>query len=105
MFSNVRLVHFRKTFVRSVACAERPLFSDSPLTLRFRLADIEHPAVSARTDQEVDAYRNEHEVVITGTDAEKPVTTFEESPFPGSISAFLHASPAGFPRRRFLKNM
>lgn len=43
----------------------------------------EHPDVSARTDEEVEAYRKEREIHITGSDVPKPVTTFEEANFPG----------------------
>lgn len=43
----------------------------------------EHPAVTARTDAEIAAYRDTREIHIEGHDVPKPVTTFEEASFPG----------------------
>ena len=43
----------------------------------------EHPAVTARPDTEIAAYRARREIHIQGHDVPKPVTTFEEASFPG----------------------
>ncbi len=45
----------------------------------------EHPAVTARSDVEIAAYRDRREIHIEGHDVPKPVTTFEEASFPGRI--------------------
>jgi ATP-dependent RNA helicase DDX5/DBP2 len=42
----------------------------------------EDPAVSARSQSEVDAYRRTHEIAVEGRDVPKPVTTFDEAAFP-----------------------
>lgn len=42
----------------------------------------EHPNVTKRTDEEVQKWRQENEVIVSGTGVPKPVLTFEESPFP-----------------------
>ncbi|KAF2398490.1 hypothetical protein EJ06DRAFT_544160 [Trichodelitschia bisporula] len=43
---------------------------------------VEDPAVSARTDAEVEAYRKEHKIAVQGTNVPKPVTSFDEAGFP-----------------------
>uniref|UniRef100_A0A061S6D8 RNA helicase n=1 Tax=Tetraselmis sp. GSL018 TaxID=582737 RepID=A0A061S6D8_9CHLO len=43
---------------------------------------LEHPAVTARSDQEVAAYRRSREITVTGEGVPKPVTNFEEASFP-----------------------
>ena len=43
-----------------------------------------HPATRA---EQVDAWRARHEITVFGTDIPKPVTTFEESPFPDYVLA------------------
>lgn len=46
----------------------------------------EHPAVTARPDTEIAAYRARREIHIEGHDVPKPVTTFEEASFPGKLT-------------------
>lgn len=46
---------------------------------------IEDPAVSARTDAEVTAYRASLQMVVQGRDLKKPITTFQEAGFPPYI--------------------
>jgi ATP-dependent RNA helicase DDX5/DBP2 len=48
---------------------------------------IEHPAVTARTDREVEEYRREKEITVVGGHVPKPVTNFEEASFPEYIMA------------------
>lgn len=48
----------------------------------------EHPAVTARSDTEIAAYRARREIHIEGHDVPKPVTTFEEASFPGKLCLF-----------------
>ena len=43
----------------------------------------EHPAVTALTDSEIDAWRAKHQITLHGLNIPKPVLTFETSPFPG----------------------
>lgn len=43
----------------------------------------EHPAVTARTAAEVEAYRQSRQIHVYGEGVPKPVTTFEEASFPG----------------------
>jgi hypothetical protein len=50
----------------------------------------EHPAVTARSDVEIAAYRDKREIHIEGHDVPKPVTTFEEASFPGRIDKAGH---------------
>lgn len=44
---------------------------------------VEHPSVAARSDEEVEQFRKQHQVHVQGTGVPKPVTTFEEASFPG----------------------
>jgi hypothetical protein len=43
---------------------------------------LEHPDVSARSDQEAEAWRASKQIVIRGSDIPKPVLTFEEASMP-----------------------
>jgi ATP-dependent RNA helicase DDX5/DBP2 len=45
----------------------------------------EDEAVTARSQEEVDAFRKEHQIAIQGTNVPKPVTTFDEAGFPGYV--------------------
>lgn len=45
----------------------------------------EDPAVTARTDSEVDEYRKEHQMTVQGKNIPKPVTTFDEAGFPSYV--------------------
>ena len=53
----------------------------------------EHPAVTARTQAEVDEYRRKREIHVVGTGVPRPVTNFEEASFPGKApcAAKAHA--------------
>lgn len=42
----------------------------------------EHPAVAARSNEEVAAYQRDKEVHVFGADVPRPCTTFEETSFP-----------------------
>lgn len=53
---------------------------------------LEHPAVTARGDESVDAYRATHQIVVSGVDPLKPCTSFDEASFPDYILAELTAS-------------
>jgi ATP-dependent RNA helicase DDX5/DBP2 len=59
----------------------RPDFSNLPkFEKNFYL---EHPAVRARTDADIEAYRNSRQIHVYGDGVPKPVTNFEEASFPG----------------------
>ena len=45
----------------------------------------EHPNVQNRTVQEIEEYRQRKEITIFGRNVPKPVFTFEEAGFPGSV--------------------
>jgi ATP-dependent RNA helicase DDX5/DBP2 len=45
----------------------------------------EHPAVTAMTQQEVDAFRASKQINVMGSSVPKPVRTFEEGSFPDYI--------------------
>jgi ATP-dependent RNA helicase DDX5/DBP2 len=45
----------------------------------------EHPNITARTDAEVVAYRQQHEITLFGENIPRPVVAFEESPFPDYV--------------------
>jgi len=45
----------------------------------------EHADVTRRSKADVDAYYEEHQVNVTGSDVPKPVLTFKEASFPGYI--------------------
>lgn len=51
----------------------------------------EHPSVTARTPEEVDAYRARREIHVEGTGIPKPCTTFDEASFPG-FSALMYGN-------------
>ena len=55
----------------------------------------EHPAVTARPDTEIAAYRARREIHIEGHDVPKPVTTFEEASFPGALTFFHSLTHSG----------
>ena len=55
----------------------------------------EHPAVTARSDTEIAAYRARREIHIEGHDVPKPVTTFEEASFPGKLILLLAETNTG----------
>jgi ATP-dependent RNA helicase DDX5/DBP2 len=48
---------------------------------------FEHPAVTARTDADVAAYRAQRDIHVSGQGIPKPVTTFEEASFPEYVLA------------------
>lgn len=45
----------------------------------------EDPAVAGRSPAEVESFRREHQVAITGRDVPKPVETFDEAGFPAYV--------------------
>lgn len=45
----------------------------------------EAPSVTARTDAEVEEFRNSHSMTVKGKDIPKPVLTFDEAGFPGYV--------------------
>jgi hypothetical protein len=47
---------------------------------------LEHPAVRARTDAEIEAYRAQRQIHVYGDGVPKPVTNFEEASFPGDCA-------------------
>ena len=78
--SNVKL---REDTFTPAVLASLPAFSK-----RFY---YEHPAVTARGPEEVDAYRRQHQIHTEGEGVPKPVTTFDEASFPGKLSATTSA--------------
>ncbi|OCK79274.1 P-loop containing nucleoside triphosphate hydrolase protein [Lepidopterella palustris CBS 459.81] len=56
----------------------------------------EDPAVTARSTAEVDAFRKEFQITVTGRNVPKPVTTFDEAGFPGYVMNEVKAQ--GFAR-------
>lgn len=54
----------------------------------------EHPDIQKRSQSEVDNWRREHDITVQGKDIPKPVTTFDESPFP--IDMLEQIRRAGF---------
>ncbi|KAL2358697.1 Phosphomethylpyrimidine kinase-domain-containing protein [Cryomyces antarcticus] len=56
----------------------------------------EDPAVAARSQSEVDAFRKEHQITVQGRNIPKPVETFDEAGFPGYVINEVKAQ--GFPR-------
>ncbi len=44
---------------------------------------VEHPAVTARSDRDVEDYRQRRDIHVEGHGVPKPVETFEEASFPG----------------------
>lgn len=50
----------------------------------------EHPSVAQRSEFEVRAYREKHEMSVFGSNIPKPVQSFEEGCFPDYISKMLH---------------
>lgn len=47
---------------------------------------VEHPSVSAMTEDDVLQYRRRREITVEGRNVPKPVRTFEEASFPGDHS-------------------
>lgn len=74
-------------------CARtRPASASPPPTLQNFY--VEHPAITARSDAEIEMYRRQHELTVQGTDVPKPVTRFEESPFPEYVLAEIYKNGA-----------
>ncbi|KAJ2286285.1 ATP-dependent RNA helicase dbp2, partial [Coemansia sp. RSA 2706] len=46
---------------------------------------VECESVAARSQQEVDDYRRQHEMTVTGDSIPKPITSFSEATFPSSV--------------------
>jgi hypothetical protein len=53
----------------------------------------EHPAVTARSESEVQRYREMRDIHVTGEGVPKPVTTFDEASFPGGWPCAPPAAP------------
>ncbi|EFR05021.1 ATP-dependent RNA helicase DBP2 [Nannizzia gypsea CBS 118893] len=51
----------------------------------------EHPDVSARSTQEVEAFRKENEMTVYGKDVPRPVQTFDEAGFPQYVMSEVKA--------------
>ncbi|KAJ9632445.1 ATP-dependent RNA helicase dbp2 [Taxawa tesnikishii (nom. ined.)] len=51
----------------------------------------EDPAVVARSQSEVDAFRREHAITVQGRNVPKPVETFDEAGFPGYVMSEVKA--------------
>jgi len=55
----------------------------------------EHPDVTARTQEDVEAFRKEHDMNCYGKDIPKPITSFDEAGFPDYVLTAVKAQ--GFP--------
>jgi len=55
----------------------------------------EHPSVANRSQAEVDKFRRDHSIAVTGRDVPKPVETFDEAGFPRYVMDEVKAQ--GFP--------
>lgn len=55
----------------------------------------EAPSVASRSQQEVEKFRDEHQMSVEGTEIPKPITSFDEAGFPDYVLSQLKA--AGFP--------
>ncbi|KAI5283557.1 ATP-dependent RNA helicase dbp2 [Ascosphaera acerosa] len=51
----------------------------------------EHPDVSARSQAEVDQFRKDNEMTVTGRDIPRPVQTFDEAGFPNYVMSEVKA--------------
>lgn len=56
----------------------------------------EHPNVAARSDADIEAFRNKNEMSVQGHDIPHPITTFDEAGFPDYVLNELKAQ--GFPK-------
>lgn len=56
----------------------------------------EHPDVTARSVQDVNAFRKEHDMKCDGTDIPKPITSFDEAGFPDYV--LKEVKQQGFPK-------
>lgn len=75
---------------------DKPDFSDlPPFEKRFY---HEHPAVTARSEQEIEEYRRMKQIHVTGKGVPRPVSTFEEASFP-SESQHTHSPPTHLCRK------
>ncbi|KAL7421118.1 ATP-dependent RNA helicase dbp2 [Cryptotrichosporon argae] len=52
---------------------------------------IEDPRVTARSDAEIEAFRQEKNMVIQGKNVPRPITTFDEAGFPDYVMTEIHA--------------
>jgi hypothetical protein len=50
---------------------------------------VEHETTKARSLEEVDRFRRDHQIAIQGSNVPKPIFSFEEANFPGLIFFFL----------------
>lgn len=51
---------------------------------------VEHPNVTARSEEEVNEWRKQHEIRVIGANIPKPVVSFAESPFPSYVLDEIH---------------
>lgn len=56
----------------------------------------EHPEVAARSEDDVRAFRKEHDMTCEGTDIPKPITSFDEAGFPDYVLS--EVKQQGFPK-------
>ncbi|RCK59601.1 ATP-dependent RNA helicase DBP2 [Candida viswanathii] len=56
----------------------------------------EHPDVAARSNKDIDQFRNENEMTVDGHDIPHPITTFDEAGFPDYVLDEL--KELGFPK-------
>lgn len=47
----------------------------------------EHPTVQARSNEEVEAYRKQHDLTVSGRNFPKATQQFDEASFPGEMTA------------------
>lgn len=74
----------------------RPPSSDMSTVPKFEKDFYkEHPTVAERSPAEVDKFRREHAMAVTGRDVPKPVETFDEAGFPRYVIDEVKAQ--GFP--------
>ena len=50
---------------------------------------LENPTVAARTEEEVDHFRKQNDIYVDGSGIPRPITSFEETSFPGQSRPVL----------------
>lgn len=48
---------------------------------------VENPIVAARSNEEIETFRRQHEMTLSGTNLPRPVYSFEEASFPDYLLA------------------
>lgn len=83
----------RREYVRGDSPAKSDLDGLTPFEKNFH---VESPAVAAMSEREVEEYRQRREITVDGRDIPKPVKSFHDVGFPGTVNRYFFLNPFDF---------